>query len=224
MSYLLHIDTSTQNCSVALSKNDHLLKLKEINEGYSHAESLAIIIQEVLAENKVELTNLSAVAVAKGPGSYTGLRIGVSTAKGLCYGLNIPLISVNSLTAMVNQPNLPEASFYVPMIDARRMEVYCSVYDRQKSEITSTVASIVDQDSFNDYLNNGQVLFLGDGAGKCKDIITNPNASFSELGSTASGMVSLAFKKLENQDFEDVAYFEPFYLKDFVAGKPKKML
>lgn len=224
MSYLLLIDTSTKNCSVALSKDGNLLSCKEKNEGYSHAEYLAIMIQEVLAEAQITMGDLSAVAVAKGPGSYTGLRIGVSTAKGLCYGLEIPLISIETLRGMVHQPNLPQADFYVPMIDARRMEVYSAVFNDQKESIEPTVATIVEVTSFASFLQSGKVLFFGDGALKCKEVIQHENALFSEMGTTATGMIALAQEKWEAKDFEDVAYFEPFYLKDFVAGKPKKVL
>lgn len=224
MSYLLLIDTSTKNCSVALSDDGQIVSWREKNEGYSHAEYLAVMIQEVLQEAKIGGNDIAAVAVAKGPGSYTGLRIGVSTAKGLCYGLDIPLISIETLQSMVYQSELPEANFYVPMIDARRMEVYCAVYNDKKEPIEPTVASIVDETSFADYLDNGKVLFFGDGALKCKEVIQSDNALFSSLGTSAKAMASLAYQKFQQQDFEDVAYFEPFYLKDFVAGKPRKVL
>jgi len=222
MAYILAIETTTKNCSVALFDDAKQLALKElVSEGYSHAEQLTIFIEEVLSEVKISINNLNAIALSMGPGSYTGLRIGTSTAKGLCYSLGIPLIAISTLKAMAlgisKNYHFP---LYCPMIDARRMEVFAGMYDSENNEIREVNADVVDVNTYAEYLKN-EVLFFGDGALKCADIISNENANFIECYPSAKDIRTLAFQKYSNNDFEDVAYFEPFYLKDFVAGKKK---
>lgn len=187
-------------------------------------------MDETIKEAGLKPADLDAVCVSKGPGSYTGLRIGVSAAKGLCYGLGIPLLSVGSLESMAHwaksefAKQLADVSFFCPMIDARRMEVYTQLFDASLKELQPVSAKIIDGHSFNSELEKGKVAFLGDGAAKCKDIIKHPNAVFlDDFNPSASGMIALAEKKFATNQFEDVAYFEPYYLKDFVAGKPKKI-
>lgn len=187
-------------------------------------------MDEAIKHAGLKPTDLDAVCVSKGPGSYTGLRIGVSAAKGLCYGLGIPLLSVGSLESMSNwaQANfkneLADVSFFCPMIDARRMEVYAQLFDASLSELQPVSAEIIDENSFGSELEEGKVAFFGDGAAKCKDVINHPNAIFlEEFNPSAQGMISLAEAKFAAKQFEDVAYFEPYYLKDFVAGKPKRI-
>lgn len=197
--------------------------MKEINEGhFSHAEKLHPFIEEVIRQSGISYSNLDAVAVSKGPGSYTGLRIGVSAAKGLCYTLDIPLISVDTLQVLASAVEADENSLIVPLLDARRMEVYCAVFNSRFEQIRKTEAEIIDKNSFADFLKKGKTYFLGDGAKKCKEIITDKNAVFlNDHFPSAKNMVVFSTQKFKNSDFEDVAYFEPFYLKDFIAGKPK---
>lgn len=231
MSVILHIESSTLTCSVAISKSGQTIALRESHdESYAHSEKLVVYINQALQESNLERSDLDAVCVAKGPGSYTGLRIGVSAAKGLCYGLDIPLISVGSLTsiahwATVQFPEVIEdSSFICPMIDARRMEVYTQLFDAELNDLTPVTAEIINESSFRNQLEQGKVVFLGDGAAKCKEVIDHPNAVFlDDFKTSARGMIKLAEHKLSTERFEDVAYFEPYYLKDFVAGKPKKM-
>ncbi|WP_460220006.1 tRNA (adenosine(37)-N6)-threonylcarbamoyltransferase complex dimerization subunit type 1 TsaB [Psychroserpens sp. MEBiC05023] len=222
MSLILNIETSTTNCSVSLSKEGETLVLKEDNNvNYSHAESLHVYIDDVLKTADVKQDQLKAIAVSKGPGSYTGLRIGVSAAKGLSYALNIPLISVSTLEALSNQVRIDEGVI-VPMLDARRLEVYSAVFDFQHEEIRRVEAQILDENSFNEYLKKGLVFFVGNGVEKTKTLINNQNARFidGKLPS-ANEMGALSYAKYKKSDIEDVAYFEPFYLKDFIALKPK---
>lgn len=215
---ILCIETASTNCSVAIAKNGNLLSLKEdYNNGFSHAERLHIFIRDILAENNMQLSNLDAIAVSKGPGSYTGLRIGVSAAKGLCFSLGIPLISVSTLTALAYQ--VKEKALVVPMLDARRMEVYTAIFDKERKQILETSAVILDENSFLEYLKNETVYFIGSGVTKFKEICTHPNANYIEGKlPSANEMVELAIAKYKISDFEDVAYFEPYYLKDFMAG------
>jgi tRNA threonylcarbamoyladenosine biosynthesis protein TsaB len=219
---LLCLETSTKSCSVALGQKGKLLALKEsVDERYSHAENLTLYIQDVCKQATIHLKDIDAIAVSKGPGSYTGLRIGVSTAKGLCYALNKPLIAINSLEAMacgqISMLNTQDSRLFCPMIDARRMEVYCAVYDKQLNEIKKTSADIIDEKSFSNLLGDNKVCFFGDGAEKCKSKISHPNAIFlNDVNPSAQFMVSIAEKLFVEKKFEDVAYFEPFYLKDFV--------
>ncbi len=228
MALILSIETATPVCSVALAKDNEVIALKESTKKNSHSEIVTVFIDELLKENKFSFSDLNAVAVSKGPGSYTGLRIGVSTAKGLCYALDIPLIAVNTLQALAfgtSQEYSPDPNMQVlfcPMIDARRMEVYCALFDKNNREVRETKAEIIEPDSFKTYLKSNKVLFFGDGAAKCKDVIKHPNAVFPEnIFASAATMVGITLEKFKNQEFEDVAYFEPFYLKDFIAGIPK---
>ena len=215
---ILCIETASTNCSVALAKDGNLLALKEdYSNGFSHAERLHIFIRDILEENNIELSNLDAIAVSKGPGSYTGLRIGVSAAKGLCFSLGIPLISVSTLTALAYQ--VKEKELVVTMLDARRMEVYTAVFDKDRGQILETSAKILDENSYLEYLEKGPVYFIGSGVTKFKEICRHPNANFiQEKLPSANEMVELAISKYKVSDFEDVAYFEPYYLKDFMAG------
>ena len=198
---------------------------KEIAEqGYSHAEKLHVFIEEILKETGVSVQDLKAIAVSKGPGSYTGLRIGVSVAKGLCYGLKIPLIAINSLEVMGIHAaeNSSEKMLFCPMIDARRMEVYTALYNAEGVAISPVSAEIIEEDFLADQLKTNKILFFGNGAEKCKTKITHSNALFNGPAKTsAQFMQKLSETKYNNQEFEDVAYFEPFYLKDFVATIPK---
>lgn len=222
MALILSIETATTNCSVALSKDGKTIALKEdYDNNYSHAERLHVYIDEVLKEAKVNPADLDAVAISKGPGSYTGLRIGVSAAKGLCFALNKPLISVSTLESLAHQVTI-EHGVIVSMLDARRMEVYAAVFDSSFKLIRDIESQILDENSFKDYLEKGKVYFIGSGVEKTKKIIDHPNVIFIEHKlPSASEMGSLAFNKFKINDTEDVAYFEPYYLKDFVVHKPK---
>ncbi len=223
MGIILNIETATKNCSVSISKSEEILSLKELNEGkFSHAEKLHSFILEVIADAGLTMGDLDAISVSKGPGSYTGLRIGVSAAKGLCYALGKPLISIPTLENMALQISLKENELVVPLLDARRMEVYSAIYDKDYQQIRATEAEIIDETSFQSFLKKGILYFAGDGAEKCKEVISHDNARFlSSIYPSAREMAIIASRKFETADFEDVAYFEPFYLKDFVAGKPK---
>jgi len=216
---------------VAIAKNGNLVALRESHDAsYTHAENLAVYIKESLDADGIKPSELDAVCVSKGPGSYTGLRIGVSSAKGMCYGLGIPMLSVGPLESMTHwakaefENELTDVSFFCPMIDARRMEVYTQMFDASLTEIEPISALIIDENSFGSELEKGRVAFFGDGAAKCKQVINHPNAVFlDDFNPSARGMIALAEVKFAEKQFEDVAYFEPHYLKDFVAGKPKKM-
>ncbi len=223
MSYILNFETATKNCSVSISKSGELIALQELNTGgYSHAEKLHVFIEDVLKKAGISFSDLSAVCVGKGPGSYTGLRIGVSAAKGICFALDIPMIAVETLAILVKQISITEG-FIIPMLDARRLEVYSAVFDKDYRQIRATEAQIIDEHSFSDYLEKGKVYFVGDGAEKCKELITHENAIFIDNAfPSANEMISISDKKFEKKEFEDVAYFEPFYLKDFVGTKSKK--
>lgn len=226
MAIILNIETATKNCSVSLSDKDRILALAELNEGqFSHSEKLHTFILEVLKTAKKTMQDIDAVSVSKGPGSYTGLRIGVSAAKGLCFSLDKPLISISTLRSLANTVNINKGEFIIPLLDARRMEVYCSVFDHDHLQIRKTKAEIIDKISFSEFLEKGKVFFLGDGAEKCKEIIKHKNAVFLDnYFPSAKEMVKLSFKKYSKKEFEDIAYFEPYYLKDFIAGIPKKLL
>ncbi|AXO80338.1 tRNA (adenosine(37)-N6)-threonylcarbamoyltransferase complex dimerization subunit type 1 TsaB [Olleya aquimaris] len=222
MAYILNIETSTTNCSVSLSKQGETLVLKEdYGNGYSHAEKLHVYIEEALKEAKINSEQLQAIAVSKGPGSYTGLRIGVSAAKGLAYALNIPLISVSTLQALAKQVEA-DSGLIVPMLDARRLEVYSAIFDINNRLLRKIEAQILDENSFEEQLNIGKVFFIGDGVAKTKTLLSHANAIFIENKlPSAEQMSALSFDKYKKSDIEDVAYFEPYYLKDFVALKPK---
>lgn len=224
----LCIESATPVCSVALLTEKGVLDEKNSSEKNAHSRVLTVFIQELFQTHKLDVGDLSAVAVSKGPGSYTGLRIGVSAAKGLCYAGDIPLIAINTLasmaTGMIQQKgkNPPKNTLYCPMIDARRMEVYSALFDVTGKEVRETRAEIIDAGSFTVELIDRPVVFFGDGADKCSSVITDENATFiSGFVHTASNMADRVLEKFANQQFEDVAYFEPFYLKDFVAGIPK---
>jgi len=221
---ILCLETATTNCSVALSINGDVVALKEdYDVKYSHAERLHLYIEEVLAFAKADTSQLTAVAVSKGPGSYTGLRIGVSAAKGLCYALDIPLISIPTLDSLSRQVNSSEGCHIIPMLDARRMEVYSAVYDHAYSQVRDTQAQILEPTSFESYLGKGKVYFIGNGVSKFKEICTHPNAIFIEdTLPSAAQLCTLAHDKFITSNLEDVAYFEPYYLKDFIAGVKKK--
>lgn len=231
MSLILGIETATKICSVAISRDEKLLALKEIGGEYSHSENLNHFIELACAEAKITLNQLDAIAISKGPGSYTGLRIGVSTAKGLCYGLDKPLIAVDTLKAMAVRliDSLSDSenwggALFCPMIDARRMEVYTALYNSNFEMIEPISAKIIDENSFTNFLDKNKVVFFSDGAEKCKLLLNNhPNAVFIDnVEPSAQYVNQLAFEKFNNLEFEDVAYFEPYYLKEFLATTPKK--
>ncbi len=235
MAIILNIETSTEVCSVTLADNGNTLFHKESTEGLNHSELLTVFIRDLFGENNFDLKNVDAIAVSKGPGSYTGLRIGVSVAKGLCYGLNIPLIGIGSLEAMGVYTSQNSADYhsceadgellFCPMIDARRMEVYTAIYNAKGEEIQPVSAEIIDETSFYDYLSKNKVLFFGNGAEKCKEKITHSNALFAgPVKTSARFMQNLSENKYNKKEFENVAYFEPFYLKDFVATIPKNKI
>ena len=229
MSCILHIETSTSACSVAVSDGQNVFKKEDLN-GPSHAVSLGIFVDEALSFADSHAMPLDAVAVSCGPGSYTGLRIGVSMAKGVCYGRNLPLIGLKTLKVqcvpvLLYHDELPDDALLCPMIDARRMEVYAAIYDRALKSVRDIAADIVDENSYLEFLEQHPVYFFGDGAAKCKEKITHPNAHFIDgIRPLAGMMFPLAEKAIAEQDFKDVAYFEPFYLKEFVAGTPKKLI
>ncbi len=230
MALILSLETSTKVCSVCLSENDNIIVKKELFEANSHATHLTVFIQDLFNENNnYTINDIDAVAVSSGPGSYTGLRIGVSVAKGICYALNKPLIAITSLEALafaaINDKNLNCDTLICPMIDARRMEVYTALFNSKLEKVKEISAEIIDENSFNEELKDQHIIFLGDGAAKCKESILSKNAIFlSNKAPLASNMVQIAYNKFQNKSFEDVAYFEPFYLKDFIATTPKKKL
>ena len=225
---ILHIETSTAVCSAALSRGAALLSLKEDTEGRSHARLLSVFIDEILHEQHITAKQLDAVSVVEGPGSYTGLRVGVSTAKGICYGIQKPLIAVNSLQSLaelaIHKALLPDSnSLIAPMIDARRMEVYTALFDSSGSMVRHTEAIIINEQSFEEELEKHHIVFVGDGAEKCRSLLNHRNALFTTLNASATGMVKIALAAFNKQKFVDTAYFEPYYLKDFVATQAKKL-
>ena len=252
MERIILIETSTALCSAALAEDGVITSYRESSAPKAHASLTAVFIQEMLSERNLSLSDCDAVCVSMGPGSYTGLRVGVSTAKGLCFGSGKPLLAVGTLDTLVAQaadalaegsdvipsplavipsehdviPSEVEGSpyrFIIPMIDARRMEVYTAVFENGR-QITETAPAIIDENSFSEYLEQGPCLFIGDGAGKCADVIKHPNASFCQCFPKASAMLEPAIAAYRSGDFKDVAYFEPFYLKEFVATVSKKKL
>lgn len=218
MANILCIETATTNCSVALGVEGKVRGIREENDlNYSHSERLHILINELLKENDLTLSQLDAIAISKGPGSYTGLRIGVSAAKGLCFSLDIPLISVPTLTSLAYRVSAPGK--IVTMLDARRMEVYTATFNEQKEQIGDTNAMILDDGSYLSLLEDGQVNFIGSGVKKFREICAHPNAVFIENELPSAGeMAGIAQDKFSKTQFEDGAYFEPYYLKDFMAG------
>ena len=249
MQKIILIETSTALCSAAIAENGVVTAYRESSAPKAHASLTAVFIQEMLQERGLTLADCDAVCVSMGPGSYTGLRVGVSTAKGLCFGTGKPLIAVGTLDTLVAQaleiagqtsnddctstviPDLiGDPRFIIPMIDARRMEVYSAVFEitgqagNDARQLTETAPAIIDENSFAEYLEQGPCLFIGDGAGKCADVIKHPNAHFCQCWPKASAMLSPATQAYNEKRFEDVAYFEPFYLKEFVATVSKKKM
>lgn len=226
MAKILQIETATQVCSVALSIDGNTISIKEEHGQNIHASHVTLFIEEVLKASGLTYQELDAVAVSKGPGSYTGLRIGVSTAKGLCYALEKPLIAIETLEMMAAGFQIENPAYddlICPMIDARRMEVYTAVFNASLKIINATAAKIIDETSFADLLAKNKITFLGDGAAKCAETLNHHNADFSNQNyNTARYMSALANQAYHQGNFEDVAYFEPFYLKDFVVTQPKK--
>ncbi len=228
MAYILSIETSTQVCSVAIASDGLVIGSKESFDDKTHASLLTVFIDELLKANNIKVKDLQAVSVSQGPGSYTGLRIGVSVAKGLCYAAGLPLIAVNTMKAMalmakenLNDPNL----LLCPMIDARRMEVYSELFEYNLTEKRGVIAEVINSDSYHELLANQQVAFFGNGAAKCSELLLKSNARFIEnIYPSAKYMAKLAYEAFTRQEFVDVAYFEPFYLKDFVATIPKRRM
>lgn len=228
MSLILQIETATTSCSVALAKDGLVLNYKQVNERNLHAEVITRFIEEIITIAGFNYSDLDAIAVSSGPGSYTGLRIGISTAKGLCFALDKPLIAIETpdamatgLISMNSGYKERENLLLCPMIDARRMEVYTAVFTTKGEKIKPTSASIIDENSFDDLLKENEILFFGDGAEKCFNVLNkNPNASFlPDFVNSATCLTQKAAEKFNKKQFEDVAYFEPYYLKDFISGK-----
>lgn len=220
---ILYIETSSKNCSVAISDNEKLLCLtEEVSENYKQSESLHTFVEWALEGAGISMKDIEAVSLGKGPGSYTGLRIGAASAKGFCYGLKVPLVAVNSLETMIEPFLNQNYDLIVPLIDARRMEVYTAVYDgKSGNEISQTEAKILDETSFEE-LKDKKVLFIGDGSKKAKEILQLPNAEFNEnVYPSAQYLIKKSLEKIDQKEYEDIAYFEPFYLKDFHGVKKK---
>ena len=220
---ILYLETSSKNCSVAISDDEKMLCVtEEVSENYKQSESLHIFVEWALEGAGISMKDIEAVSLGKGPGSYTGLRIGASSAKGFCYGLNVPLIAVNSMESMLEPFLGQNYDYIIPLIDARRMEVYTAVYDgRNGEEISETEAKILDETSFEEYKDK-KILFVGDGAMKAREILQLPDADFNdEVYPSAQYLVKRTLEKIQRKEFEDVAYFEPLYLKDFHGVKKK---
>lgn len=235
MALILSIETSEINCSVALSNNGELIETLEATNDKSHASMLTVLIEKLLMNNDIDITKLKAIAVSRGPGSYTGLRIGVSVAKGICYALNIPLIAVNTLQSLcfgliqsgyIRKLKIEKQNLLLcPMIDARRQEVYRAFFNIDANPISNIEAEIIRENSFNNELLSKSIIFFGSGAEKCKYLIQNSNAYFiSGILPNAKFMVNLAYDAYINKKYEECAYFEPFYLKDFIATVPKRTM
>jgi tRNA threonylcarbamoyladenosine biosynthesis protein TsaB len=223
MTYILCLETSTDVCSVALYADDRLVDSREVHEPQAHAEKLAAFVEEILRHSGVRADQLSAVAVSEGPGSYTGLRIGVSTAKGLAYALNIPMIGVGTLELMASA--VQGSDWLCPMIDARRMEVYCALFDESGNMVDKPQAKVIDAEAFSEVLAARRVKFFGNGAMKCRDVLTHPNAVFVEGAyPRAADMGRLASERFNAQQFVDLASFEPVYLKEFAAKKARTLI
>lgn len=234
MDNIILIETSTELCSTAMASEGKIISYRESDRPRTHASLTAVFIDEMLRETGLKVQDCAAVCVSMGPGSYTGLRVGVSTAKGLCFGAGIPLLATGTLDALVwqgitgeyfrNSQGDPDFRYIIPMIDARRMEVYTAVFSPDGKQVTDTEAKIVDGSSFAEQLAAGHVLFIGDAADKCRTVITNPNAHFIQCCPKASSMLIPAMMEYKEKRFKDVAYFEPFYLKNFVATVSRKKL
>ena len=220
---LLFLETATEVCSVALSKGNEIAASISLEKGNTHAEQLFPFIEQVLTEGNCKISELAGVVLSIGPGSYTGLRIGASAAKGICYALNIPLIGVSTLQSIVfgalQTQNEPQNVLYCPMIDARRMEVFTALFNAKGEAITEVNNKIIDEHSFHNELENNVIYFCGNGMPKCKSVLQHKNAYFIDTRLNASDMLLPALLKYENQQFEDVAYFEPFYFKEYVAKR-----
>ena len=235
MKRIILLETSTALCSAALAEDGCVSAYRESSAPKAHASLTAVFVQEILEERGLKLADCDAVCVSKGPGSYTGLRVGVSTAKGLCFGSGKPLLAVGTLDTLVaqareipgqagNDGTAGNFKYVIPMIDARRMEVYSAIFTPDGNQLTQTTPVIVDENSYSEYLEQGPCLFIGDGADKCADVIKHPNARFHQCNPKASAMLVPAVEAYKKKQFEDVAYFEPFYLKEFVATVSKKKL
>lgn len=233
MAIILNIETATQLCSVALAKDGSLIAVKETLEDRSHAKLLSVYIEKIIREQGLNFNDIDAVAVGKGPGSYTGLRIGVSTAKGLCYGSGNPLIAEGTLDIMCREfltlHHKADLNFadtlLCPMIDARRMEVYYAIFDSHGNRLTDVAAKVIDGNTFTPLLEKNKMIFMGSGMPKCREIISNGNASFQDdIHPSAGSLAYLSWESFKAGRFEDTAYFEPFYLKDFVTTIPKRKL
>lgn len=223
MALILNIETTTTNCSVTLAEHGNVIASKELNnKNYSHSESLHVFIEQLMSASSFKKEDIEAIAVSEGPGSYTGLRIGVSAAKGLCFALGIPLIAVPTLTILAQQVKISEGKI-VALLDARRMEVYTAVYDTSYKLETATEALVVDANSYSELLARNEVYFVGNAVDKVKDVIAHQNANFLETSyPSAKEMAVLSYEQYKKSDTVDVAYFEPFYLKEFVALKSNK--
>lgn len=221
MTNILCIETATEVCSVAVSVNGKMVSLRETTDQNSHSERLTVFIQEAIKEANLTLKDIDAVAVSMGPGSYTGLRIGVSAAKGFCFGLGVPLIAVSTLESIAyGAKEKTEGALIVPMIDARRMEVYTAIYNSNAELTTKIEAVVVDEDYVKTLSADNHYVMCGNGAPKCQEVLGNlPNVRFEEVSCSAEYLTNIAFQKYNREEFEDVAYFEPFYLKDFIAAQ-----
>lgn len=227
MALILNIETATEICSIALSDNQHLLALEEYEQGYQHASQITVLIQKCLTKAGRSINAIDAIAISRGPGSYTGLRIGTSVAKGLCYALNIPLINVSTLKALAyySKQQYPSADYHIPMIDARRMEVYTGIYNATLDLVKEESALVLDEKSFDHFSTTNPLIFSGNGAKKFQAAVNQPeNYIFIANNCSASNLVMLAAKKYEHKIFEDHAYFKPFYLKSPNITQPKKIL
>ncbi len=223
MGLILNLETATTNCSVCIANGNEVLAIRENDTpNYSHSEQLHVFINECLEEAGFTINDLDAVAVSKGPGSYTGLRIGVSAAKGLCFALDIPLIAISTLKSMASQIKPTNGELIIPVLDARRMEVYSAVFDSELHQIRDVQAEIIDENSFKDYFENKKIYVVGNGAEKIKGILSSPNIVYNtSLVPSSKDMAVLSWSKFLETDFEDVAYFEPYYLKDFILQTKK---
>lgn len=228
---ILCLETSTRLCSVALCDKDGVIALRESDDSKSHASQLTLLADEVLRSAGINVSNLQAVAVSRGPGSYTGLRIGVSVAKGIAYGASIPLIAADTMLSMFygiggylsSKPDTELSAYYIPMLDARRMEVYYAIFDTSGRIVKETAAEVITEESFSAFPADARIVFFGDGSDKCREVIRHPGAFFcSDFRISAAHMYLPVKVAFEEKKFEDVAYFEPFYLKDFIATKPVK--
>ena len=228
MALLLHLETATKNCSVALGKEGAVLDcLEQATEGYSHAEQLHVFIDQILKRNQLEPSRLDGIVVSKGPGSYTGLRIGVSAAKGLAYALQIPLLSLRTTQVLAQSTSVKDVlepgAHVIPLIDARRMEAYAEVFNNQLESVKPVHAEIIESISFEKF-DSGKRIFVGDAAQKAEEPLGLMGNMFLDQYPSAKNMVNLGQKKFDLKDFEDTAYFEPYYFKEFVAGLPKKLI